>query len=316
MNQPTSRRRQGKSSQADVVCFGMITPAIVVAVDQFPEHNTGVLIREVAEFVSDDAAIVACLLRGWNVKSGLIGTKLGDDPRGRETVRRLRKLGVQATIRLSKRMTTPFEVNISDGMGHRTYFWQREPRVLKTLSTASLSMVRHAKILYVDWYDGSDILRPMKAARRLGIPVFLNLEHGHSDPQVLSLYAPYADICQAITDPAQRGGDPVSIARRILDAGVETCLVTLASGGCLASRRGEFLRAVPPTMSVIDGCGAGATFSAGILYGYLQQWELEEMIPFATAAASLKCTVVGPRAFPIARIKRFAKEVKVVRIRD
>ena len=52
-------------------------------------------------------------------------------------------------------------------------------------------------------------------------------------------------------------------------------------------------------MPVGDGCGAGATFSAGFLYGVLQGWGLEEGARFAVAAASLSCTVVGPRAFPL-----------------
>ena len=49
----------------EVVCFGMITSAVVLVVDRFPEHNTGTYTKQVAEFVSDDAAIVACLLRQW-----------------------------------------------------------------------------------------------------------------------------------------------------------------------------------------------------------------------------------------------------------
>ena len=41
---------------AEVVCFGMITPAVVLAVESLPEQYTGALVKE---FISDDAAIVA-----------------------------------------------------------------------------------------------------------------------------------------------------------------------------------------------------------------------------------------------------------------
>ena len=44
-----------------VVCFGMITPARVLVVDELPEWNTGAIRTEGAEFVSDDAAIVDTL---------------------------------------------------------------------------------------------------------------------------------------------------------------------------------------------------------------------------------------------------------------
>ncbi len=73
----------------------------------------------------------------------------------------------------------------------------------------------------------------------------------------------------------------------------------------------EILRAFAPSMPVVDGCGAGATFSAGILYGYLRHWNLEDTAKFAIAAASLKCTVIGPRAFPLPQVKGLARQVRV-----
>lgn len=298
---------------AEVVCFGMITPAVVMIVDKLPEHNTGMRAKAVQEFISDDAAIIATLLRGWDVRSGLIGTDLGDDAAGRKVARQLDDLGVIGQMRLSCQMTTPFEVNVSDRTGGRTYFWQRDPEVLATLATADLSLLSRTRLLYVDWYDGDYILRPMAEACRLGIPTFLNLEYGHDDPDVLSCYAAHATICQTVTDAAQMAGDPLGIAQKVLDAGAETAIVTLGAEGCLVARHGESLRAWAPTVDVVDGCGAGATFSAGMIYGHLQSWDLETMTRFASAAASLKCTVVGPKAFPLGDIYQLASHVKIER---
>lgn len=293
----------------------MVIPAVVLIVDQLPAHNTGMHIQQAAEFISDDAAIVAGLLRGWDVPSGLIGSAVGADARGRQAARELRRLGVRGRLRLSPAITTPYEVNVSDRTGHRTYFWQRDPAVLDTLDTAALRLVRGAKLLYVDWYDGEHILRPMEEAARRDVPVFLNLEHGHADAEVLHSLAPRATICQAVTDAAQRGGDPISIARKLLAAGVKLALVTMAGSGCLAATGDEMIRVRAPAVTVVDGCGAGATFSAGILYGHLRHWRLEQTVRFATAAASLKCTVIGPRAFPLSAIKRLANRVQVKHLR-
>ena len=61
MNEKGKERFLNKSgAQAEVVCFGMVTPAVVLIVDSLPEHNTGGVTREVCEFISDDAAIIAC----------------------------------------------------------------------------------------------------------------------------------------------------------------------------------------------------------------------------------------------------------------
>jgi len=299
--------------QADVICFGMIAPAVVLRVDDFPAPNTGALVRDAVEFISDDAAIVAGVLRGWKVQTGLIGTTLGDDERWRRAARRLKELGILGKMRFSKKIATPYEVNISDATGARTYFWQRDPRVLATLDTAPLDLLDRAKILYVDWYDGIHILRAMRAARARGIPVFLNFEHGHCDPDLLARYAPFTTICQATTDAAQRGRDARTVARKLLDAGIATALVTLAGDGCLAATRAQTMRVRAPRVEIVDGCGAGATFSAGFLYGFLRGWNLETSTRFAIAAASLKVGTLGPRAFPLARIKTLARRLTIAR---
>ena len=305
-------RRSSESAQ--VVCFGMIIPSIVMVVDEFPAHNTGALVNQVHELIEDDAAIIACVLRGWKIRSGLIGTALGNDARGRRTARKLKQLGVLGKVRLSNSIRTPYEVDVSDRTGHRTYFWQREPRVLDTLDTADLTMLCGVRFLYVDWYDGDHILRAMDEAQRLGVQVFLNLEHGHHGPRLLREYVRRAHIVQASTDAAQREGDPFAVARTLLDAGVETALVTLAGDGCLAATREEALRVRAPAVEVVDGCGAGASFSAGFMYGKLRGWSFADTVRFAIAAGSFKCTRVGIDAMPLDEIKTLMAQVSVERV--
>src|SRR4030042_2263928 len=199
------------SSPPSYVGFGMLTPVVIAVVDQLPEHNTGAVIKEVSEFIFDDAAIVACLLRQWGVPPALIGTAVGEDSRGRRLAQQLEEWGVQADVRFTREFKTPVEVDVSDSGGARTYFWQRSPQILDTLDTADLSSLRGSQILYVDWYDGDHILRAMDEALRLGLPVFLNFEHGHVDPQLLQRYGSRATICQAVTDAAQLGqGAPLA----------------------------------------------------------------------------------------------------------
>jgi sugar/nucleoside kinase (ribokinase family) len=297
------------------VGFGMLTPVAIMVVEHLPEHNTGALVKEVSEFIFDDAAIIACLLRQWDVPAAMIGTTLGDDSRGHLLARQLEEWGVQGEVRFSKEIKTPLEVDVSDETGARTYFWQRPPQVLDTLDTADLSILEGARMLYVDWYDGNHILRAMDEAIRLGVPVFLNFEHGHADPELLKHYAGRAAICQAVTDAAQCGDvPPFDVAVNLLRTGVQTALITMANEGCLAVRGSEVLRVHAPVVRAVDGCGAGATFSAGYIYGYLMGWDLEGSVRFATAAASLKVTRPGLQMFPLTDIKELATQLTVERL--
>ncbi len=294
------------------VGFGMLTPVAIMVVEQLPEHNTGALVKEVSEFVFDDAAIIACLLRQWEVPTAMIGTAVGDDPRGHILAEQLKAWGVQGEVRHSKDIRTPWEVDVSDETGARTYFWERAPQVLNTLDAADLSLLDGSRMLYVDWYDGDHIVRAMDEALRLKVPVFLNFEHGHTDPDLLKRYGGRATICQAVTDAAQRGDvPPLEVARKLLKTGVQTALITMAQEGCLAVNGTQAVRVHAPSVVAVDGCGAGATFSAGFIYGDLKGWDLEKSARFATAAASLKVTRPGLQMFAISEIQALADQLSV-----
>ena len=150
----------------------MLTPVYIMALDELPKHNTGAIVTEVNDFVFDDAAIVACLLRQWDVPAGMIGTAVGDDVRGHVLAKQLKDWGVQGKVRFTKKYKTPLEVNVSDKKGARTYFWQRSEEILETLGDADLSLIKKAKLLYVDWYDGNHIVRAMEEAKKHNVPVF------------------------------------------------------------------------------------------------------------------------------------------------
>ena len=64
-------------------------------------------------------------------------------------------------------------------------------------------------------------------------------------------------------------------------------------------------------MIAVDGCGAGATYSAGFIYGWLQGWPLEKSVRFATAAASLKVTRSGLKMWSVNDIQEVATILKV-----
>jgi sugar/nucleoside kinase (ribokinase family) len=295
------------------VGFGMLTPVHIMVIDRLPKHNTGAIVREVSDFVFDDAAIIACALRQWDIPTGMIGTAVGDDPRGHALADQLKEWGVQGKVRFTKDYRTPIEVDVSDKTGARTYFWERSSEILETLDTADLSLLKGAQLMYVDWYDGDHINRAIDEANRLGVPVFLNFEHAHKHPHLLKQYAGRVTICQAVTDAAQLGRKQamLSVAKKLLKTGIQTAIITMASQGCLAVQGDKIVRVYAPKVKAVDGCGAGATFSSGYIYGYLNGWDLEQSVRFAVAAASLKVTRPGLQMFPVREIKSLASKLRV-----
>ena len=291
----------------------MLTPVYIMALDKLPKRNTGAVVNDVSEYVYDDAAIVACNLSQWGVPSGMIGTAVGDDVLGHHVEDMLKGYGVQSKVRYTKKYKTPLEVNVSDVKGARTFFWQRSDEILQTLDEANLSMIKHAKLLYVDWYDGEHIVRAMEEANKHKVPVFLNFEHGHKDAGLLEKYAGMVTICQAVTDAAQIGKKQsmLALARKLIKAGIKTAIITMASQGCMVVQGDAIIRVHAPKVNAVDGSGAGATFSSGFIYGVLNEWSLEESVRFAIAAASLKVTRAGLQMFPVQEIQGLARVLRV-----
>ncbi len=301
-----------------VVCFGFLTYLLLLVVESFPSQNAGAPIMEAVDSLGDDAAIVACTLSRWKIPATLFSSSLGNDYYGERVIEQLRASGLAAGQQVKPGLRTPLEVGIVDASGSRTYFQRREPHVMSSLEIPSVAELSGARMLYVDWYDGPDILGAMERARSQTVPVFLNLESRYHDSPQLPDLLRHTDVCQVSLDaPGATGdepgatGEPTEIARTLLDRGVGTVLVTMGAEGCAVARSGQAFSIRPPKVQVIDGYGAGAAFSAGVIYGFLHGWPLERAAQFATAHASLQCGVTGNAPFPVKRIQRAATNLEI-----
>ena len=115
----------------------------------------------------------------------LISSSVGNDYYGERVIEQLSSTGLAAGQRVKPGLRTPLEVGIVDASGSRTYFQRREPHVMSSLAIPSVAQLSGARMLYVDWYDGSGILGAMERARSQAFPVFLNLESRYYDnPQL------------------------------------------------------------------------------------------------------------------------------------
>lgn len=294
-----------------VVCFGVLSYLQLMVVDQTPVHNAGTPIRQLIDSYGDDAAIVAGMLHQWGQDTKLIPSAVGDDELGRKVAETVARLGVPVQVEVNPDVATVAELSIADPSGARTYFYQRTPELLATLDAANLAPLERAAYLYVDWYDGDHILRPVRAASKLGIPVLVNLEDQSANSGLLAKLAPYTTACQVSVDNAESGNDLESIAGALLEAGMGTVLITGGSRGCLVADLAQRVRVSAPAVKVVDGNGAGSCFSAAFIYASLQGWNLEQCARFATAQSSLKCGVPGYQVATITEGERLAATLRL-----
>ena len=299
-------RKLDTVSEGAVVCFGVLSYLQLIVVDDVPVHNGGTSINQLTDSFGDDAGIVAWMLHQWNQKARFIPSAVGADDLGSRVTLTVKHLGVPVEVEVNPDVSTVAELSIADPSGARTYFYKRTPELLATLDSVDLTPLASASYLYVDWYDGDHILRPMQTASCLGLQVFVNLEDQYDDNELLSKLIPYATVCQVSVDGTPVDEDMESIAEKLLEAGMGTVIVTGGRHGSFVANAGQTVRVAAPAVNVIDGNGAGSCFSAGFIYGSLNGWDLEQCARFATAQASLKCGTPGYGVVSVEVGKRFA----------
>ena len=291
----SGRTKNYQPSIPEVVCVGIVSPAEVYTVDRMPEWNTGAPWSGRADFISEDAAIVATSLKQWGLNVGLVSNRLGDDPSGHKVLDELMTLGITGHFELDTSLRTPYEIVFSDTSGGRTFVWDRKIEVLKTLSLADISIIEGSRHVYADWYDWPHNSVALEEAQRNEIPVFINMEDHYTDSRLANDLLPYASTVQ-VSLPEDDDTDPELVATAMLRNGVSSVLITGASKGTKYISGSECFSVKAPLVNLVDANGAGAVFSAGYLYGVTRGWDSKESVRFGVAAASIQCETIGPTA--------------------
>ena len=87
--------------------------------------------------------------------------------------------------------------------------------------------------------------------------------------------------------------DPERQAACLNEAGVGTVVITMGGDGLLVRTATDTRLLTAPSVTVVDGSGAGDAFAAGLIIGILEDWPLERSLMFATEVGALACTALG-----------------------
>ena len=105
----------------------------------------------------------------------------------------------------------------------------------------------------------------------------------------VDVFMPNGDEAAALTGERE----PERQARRFLEAGAGTALITLGAEGVVAVSGEESLAVPAPQVDALDESGAGDAFAAGFIVGLLEGWKLERSVRFASAIGASACTRLG-----------------------
>jgi sugar/nucleoside kinase (ribokinase family) len=287
----------------DVVCLGILVADVIGRpVDRLP-HGSVSLLDDVSLHGGGCALNTATGLARLGLSVAIVG-KVGLDPFGDFLVDLLGERTIDASgVRRDRTTPTSATIVLVDTEGERTFLHQpgangelREEELDPDLVFAGRAL-HVGGALVMPKLDGEPTARLLAEARRRGVITSLDTtfdasgrwERVESSLPHLDLFTPSLAEAQAISGERR----PAEAAAWFRARGVRDVAVKLGPAGCYAAGV-EFAGEVPPVqVKAIDGTGAGDAFAAGLLYGRLAGWPLEDSARLANATGALATTAVG-----------------------
>jgi len=280
-----------------------------IGVDLYPEQ-IGVPLAEVRTFrkmLGGTATNVAVAAARLGRRAAVI-TKVGDDPFGGYIRGALGEFGVDARfVGTDPSLRTPLafcEIHPPDDFPLLFYREPSAPDLQLAVPDVDADAVRDAGIFWVTgtglsvepsrsttlealtWRDGETIVdldwRPM---------------FWRDEPaELMRAAVQRATVAVGNREEASVAvgeGEPLEMARRLLELGPRLAIVKLGPRGVLAATADQHWVVPPVPVDVVNGLGAGDAFGGALCHGLLSGWDVERIVRYANAAGAVVASRLG-----------------------
>jgi sugar/nucleoside kinase (ribokinase family) len=294
---------------SDVICAGILVADLFIP--PLPRLPHAGELTATGDFLADSggcAANTATCLAKLGVSVGVAG-KVGDDLFGDFIVDDLIRKRVDVTgIGRSSRHGTSKTVILPVVGDDRRYVHTFGANADLRADDVSLDLVLKARVFYIGGYlilpelrqDG--VRELFQVARAHGVRTVLDVVVPAASSASLDALAeilPVVDVFLPNREEAERltgEQEPEQQARRILEAGCGTAVITQGERGALLMNPRHSIAAGAYKVDTIDASGAGDAFAGGFIAGLLEGWDDQGTLRFASAVGASACTALGCNA--------------------
>jgi len=291
-------------TQYDILVAGEINPDIILSGDVEPIFGqVEKLVDSASLTVGSSSAIFACGAARLGLKVGFIG-RCADDMFGQFVLREMQKAGVdtQPAV-IVPGGSTGLSVILARGNDRAILTY---PGLIPTLKAGDISddLLMQSRHLHVASYFLQTELQQglnhlFERARGRGLTTSLDTNYDpsetwHGVAELLALtnvFLPNEVEIRSLTRT-----ETVEQAVSSLDRQVETLVVKRGAQGAMGARGGELAKVNALPVKVRDTVGAGDSFDAGFMYGYLNEWSLERSLRLAVVCGGLSTQAAGGTA--------------------
>jgi sugar/nucleoside kinase (ribokinase family) len=289
-------------SDYDVLVLGEINVDLILQADDVtPVYGQERLVDDATLTMGSSSVIFACGAARLGLRVGFLGVA-GDDEFGRFMLREMkaRHVDVEPVI-ITPAARTGITVSLSTPVDRAmlTFPGAISALTVEQVDDALLDRTRHMHIGSYFLQAGLQKGLPglLSQARTRGLTV--SLDTGW-DPDErwdggvwetlaqVDVFLPNAGEACAISGSLDIEGALASLADQSLVVAVK-----LGAEGAVARQGGATVYAAPPQVQVADTTGAGDSFDAGFVYGYLADWPLERTLQLACTCGALATREAG-----------------------
>jgi len=285
----------------DILVAGEINPDLILTGNVTPEFGQVEKLVDTASLtIGSSTAIFACGAARLGLQVAFIGV-CGDDVFGRFMLDEMsrRNVNVGNVIIRSDGQTGLSVIlnNISD----RAILTHSGLIAELRASDIPDDLLRQSRHLHVASYFLQTKLQPdlpnlFRRAHSLGLTTSLDTNYDPSEQWLgfdellaaTDVFLPNQTESLSIT----KSSDVESAARQLATK-TKLVAVKLGADGALACSQGGIFKTKSIPVNVIDTVGAGDSFDAGFLYGYLNNWELEKSLQLACVCGALSTQRAG-----------------------
>jgi sugar/nucleoside kinase (ribokinase family) len=289
-------------AEYDVLVIGEINPDLVLTGDVTPAFGQAEkLIDDAALTIGSSGVIFACGSARLGLRMVYAGL-VGNDMFGRFMLQSMQERNIStAGVVVDPAQKTGLSVILSCGNDRAILTHLGAMSELRTsqIDRSLLDQIRH---VHVTSYFLQRALQPglpafLAEVRAHGVTVSLDTNWDPSErwadglAEVLNevdIFLPNEQEAMAIA-----GGVSLDRALNLLSATVPAVVVKQGADGATAAHGGEIYRDPGFRVDVLDSTGAGDSFNAGFLYGYLHGWPMDKSLSLACACGALSTRAAG-----------------------
>ena len=288
-------------TQYDLFVAGEINPDLILSGNVMPEFGqVEKLVDSAALTIGSSSAIFACGVARLGLKVAFVGI-CGEDVFGRFMLNEMSKRGVDVShviIRPDGQTGLSVILNQQSDRAILTHSGLIAELQASDITDSLLAQARH---LHVASYFLQTKLQPdlpvlFKRAHALGLSTSLDTNYDPSERwagfdellAVTYVFLPNEAEAKSLT-----GAGNVEDATTMLGSKVEALAIKLGKDGALGMSKSQRVQVKSIPVNVMDTVGAGDSFDAGFIYGYLNGWELEKSLQLACVCGALSTQQAG-----------------------